>query len=134
MPILMFSMGPALDAGAVVVAGLTGGDAALEARLEAVLEEMADFRPRQPHHYPNLLGGEAAIPFERILVSLARGREAIDLAIGEGLDLLEERDQLMDLGYSRMDDYVREELGLPPGTAREKARLHGYRGAMYAWA
>ena len=119
----MFSMGEALDTSAVVGGGPTNCDAALEARFEAVQEEMADFRPRQPHEHPNLLGGEAAIPFERILVSLARGREAIDLAIGEGLNLLEERDQLMDLGYSRMDDYVREELGLPPGTAREKARL-----------
>ncbi|HET6923356.1 MAG TPA: HNH endonuclease signature motif containing protein [Anaeromyxobacteraceae bacterium] len=102
---------------------LDTGDAALAARFEAVVEEIRTFRPREPHHHPNLLGGEASIPFERILAGLVRGREAIDLAIGEGLCLLEDRDQLMHLGYSKMTDYAREELGLPEGTARDKARL-----------
>jgi len=102
---------------------LDSGDERLSARFEAVKAEIMSFRPREPHEHPDLLGGEAAIPFERILVGVARGREAIDLALGEGLTALEDRDLLMDLGYSRMEDYAREELGLPPGTARDKARL-----------
>ncbi|HET6922908.1 MAG TPA: HNH endonuclease signature motif containing protein, partial [Anaeromyxobacteraceae bacterium] len=73
--------------------------------------------------HPNLLGGEASIPFERILAGVVRGREAIGLALGEGLCALEDRDLLMDLGYSKMTDYAREELGLPATTARDKAKL-----------
>ena len=137
----MFSMGPALHKPDLALGGAeappatngadwagVGGapeanDAALSARLEAVADAIVSFRPRQPHEHPDLLGGEASIPFERILASLARGREAIELGIGEGLCLLEDRDLLMDLGYSRMADYAREELGLPEGTAREKATL-----------
>jgi hypothetical protein len=80
----MFSMDQAQDT----------GDAALSARLEAVEVEIRDFRPREPHHHPNLLGGEAAIPVERILSGLARGREAVELALGEGLCALEDRDLL----------------------------------------
>jgi hypothetical protein len=102
---------------------LDSGDAALSARLGAVSAEMATFRPREPHHHPTLLGGEAGIPYERILIGVARGREAIDLAIGEGLCALEDRDALMALGYSRMTDYAREVLGLPSTTARDKVRL-----------
>jgi hypothetical protein len=99
------------------------GDAALSARFEAVLAEVVNFRPREPHHYPYLFGGEASIPFERIFAGVARSREAIGLAVGEGLCALEDRDLLMDLGYSKMTDYAREELGLPATTARDKARL-----------
>ncbi len=98
-------------------------DRTLSATLEAVWAEIRDFRPREPHHHENLLGGEASIPFERIFATLARGREALDLAIGEGLCAVEDRDQLMDLGYSKMTDYAREELGLAPSTARDKAKL-----------
>ena len=114
-------MGETLDT-ATTAAG-RGGDAALDARFDALKASILHFRPREPHEHPDLYGGELSIPFERILAGLARGREAIDLAIGEGLCLLEDRDQLMDLGYSRMTDYAREELGLPPSTAREKSRL-----------
>ncbi len=98
-------------------------DAQLAARFESIVGEISGFRPREAHHFPNLLGGEASIPFERIFAGLARGREAIDLAIGEGLCALQDRDLLMDLGFSRMEDYARERLGLAPGTARDKAKL-----------
>ncbi len=109
----MFSMGEALDS----------NDTALATRYDSVLQQICNFRPREPHHYPNLFGGEASIPFERIFVGVARGREAIDLAIGEGLRALEDRDGLMDLGYSKMTDYARQELGLPSTTARDKVKL-----------
>ena len=99
------------------------GDAALATRFESVAAEIGSFRPREPHHHPNLFGGEASIPYERIFAAVARGREAIDLAIGEGLCVLEERDALMALGYSKMTDYAREELGLAATTARDKVKL-----------
>lgn len=102
---------------------LESGDAALATRFASVAAEIWSFRPREPNHHPNLFGGEASIPYERVLVGLARGREAIDLAIGDGLRALEDRDALMALGYSKMTDYAREELGLPSTTARDKVRL-----------
>jgi hypothetical protein len=98
-------------------------DAPLAARFESVAAEIASFRPREPHQHPDLLGGEALIPFERILAGVARGREAVDLAIGEGLRALEDRDGLMDLGFSKMTDYAREKLGLAATTARDKVKL-----------
>jgi hypothetical protein len=98
------------------------GDA-LPGRFESLRAEIAGFRPREPHHRPDLLGGEGEIPYEHLLAGAARGREAIDLAIGEGLRALEDRDAFMALGYSRMVDYAREELGLPDATARSRVRL-----------
>ncbi len=97
--------------------------APLEARFESVLRDIDDFRPREPHQHPNLFGGEASIPFERIFAAVARGREALDLAIGEGLCALQDRDGFLSLGYSKLTDYAREALGLPATTAREKAKL-----------
>jgi len=88
-----------------------------------VAAEIAGFRPREPHHRPDLLGGEALIPLERIFAGVARGRQAIDLAIGEGLRALEDGEALMDLGFSKMTDYAREKLGLSATTAREKVKL-----------
>ncbi len=102
---------------------LHNAEAALAAQFKSVAAEIWSFRPREPHHHPNLFGGEASIPFERILLGVARGREAIDIAIGEGLCALQDRDALMDLGFSKMTDYAREKLGLPSTTARDKARL-----------
>ncbi len=53
----------------------------------------------------------------RELVRLARGRGAIDLAIGETLRQLEVGERLASLGYSRVVDYAREVLGLPARTS-----------------
>ncbi len=103
--------------------GLGIDDAPLAARYLSVADSIWNFRPRAPHHHPSLFGGEASIPYERILARVARGREAIDLSIGEGLRWLEDHDALMGLGYSKMTDYAREVLGLAPTTARNKVKL-----------
>ncbi|HEY7724561.1 MAG TPA: HNH endonuclease signature motif containing protein [Anaeromyxobacteraceae bacterium] len=97
--------------------------ASFPARLASLLQEIDHFRPRQPHEHPDLFGGEASIPIDRLLTSLARGREALDLAIGEGLAALADGDGLMPLGYSKLSDYARDCLGLPASTARAMARL-----------
>ena len=40
-------------------------------------------------------------------------------------------DRLMDLGYSKLTDYAREEHGLPPTTARDMVKLaRGLRAAL----
>jgi hypothetical protein len=49
--------------------------------------------------------------------TLARGREAVDLAIGEALLRLDESGGFAALGYSGIADYARDDLGLPPRTA-----------------
>ncbi len=119
--------GPACQTPTIRVFSMGDGsdirEASLATRFEAVTGEIAGFRPRQPHQHPDLLGGEGAIPLERIFAGVARGREAIDLAIGEGLRALEDGDRLMDLGFSKMTDYAREILGLPASTARDKVKL-----------
>jgi hypothetical protein len=65
-------------------------------------------------------GADAALTAEdvdRELVRLARGRGALDLAIGETLRQLEVGERLASLGYSRVVDYAREVLGLPARTS-----------------
>ncbi len=47
-------------------------------------------------------------------VRLAKGRGALDLAIGEALERLFKGGRLDDLGWSRQVDFAREGLGLPP--------------------
>ena len=47
---------------------------------------------------------------------VARSRGAIDLALGETLDALFSGDKLLQLSYSRAQDYARERLGMPPRT------------------
>jgi hypothetical protein len=59
----------------------------------------------------------AAQKADRDLVRIARGRGAVDVAIGETLLLLEETDGLIRLGFSRIVDYAREAAGLPARTA-----------------
>ena len=49
-------------------------------------------------------------------VRLTRGRGVIDLAIGESLCELFKGDNLLQLGYSKRVDYVRERMGLPMRT------------------
>ena len=57
------------------------------------------------------------------LVRLARGRGAVDVAIGYVLLALMAGDRLIRLGFSSMVDYARERLGLPARTAWFLTRL-----------
>ncbi len=61
-----------------------------------------------------------ALMLDAALVRMARGRGAIDLALGETLAALFTGDRLVELGYARQVDYARERLGVAPRT-------------MYAW-
>ena len=53
---------------------------------------------------------------DTIALHLARGRAAIDVALGEILLRLGGKDRLDELGYSNRKDYANEELGLPHRT------------------
>ena len=49
-------------------------------------------------------------------LKLARGRPAVDVALGEVFLRLSEGDRLIELGYAKKSDFANEELGLPPRT------------------
>jgi hypothetical protein len=54
---------------------------------------------------------------------LVRGRGAIDLALGETLHRLSLGDRLLQLGYAKQVDYMRERMGVPPRTVYLWLRL-----------
>jgi hypothetical protein len=54
---------------------------------------------------------------------VARGRGALDVAIGGALARLSEGDRVLQLGYSGIGDYARERLGMAGRTAQAMARL-----------
>lgn len=66
---------------------------------------------------------EAAKLVDALLARVARGRGALDVAIGEGLHALGAGDRALRLGYAGVGDYARERLGIPASTAVKMARL-----------
>lgn len=60
---------------------------------------------------------------DTFLVTVAKSRGAIDVAIGERLDALSIGDRAMDLGHCSVGDYAREKLGIAASTAEKMARL-----------
>ncbi len=74
-------------------------------------------------HRRGLLRDQAALLVDGLLAPVARGRGALDLAIGEGLGALSVGDRTLRLGYCSIGDYAREKLGLPSRTAQSMAQL-----------
>lgn len=75
-------------------------------------------------------GGAAGLPrsemgplLDGLLVRVARGRGAVDVAVGERLGQLQEGERMLRLGYAKLADYGREVLGLAGRTAQAMARL-----------
>lgn len=66
---------------------------------------------------------QAALLVDRLLAPVARGRGALDLAIGEGLATLSVGDRTLRLGYCSIGDYAREKLGIAARTAQAMAQL-----------
>src|SRR5436305_12746053 len=60
---------------------------------------------------------------DSVLASVSRGRGALDIAIGEHLDVLGSGDRVLRLGYVSVGDYAREMLGIPASTAQKMARF-----------
>ncbi len=86
-------------------------------------EEALALAPPWAHERRNLLRDEAALLLDRLLVRVAHGEGALDVAIGAGLDALDAGDRALRLGYSSIRDYARERLGIAPRTAQAMARL-----------
>src|SRR5436309_3378014 len=66
---------------------------------------------------------ELARIVDALLVRVARGRGALDVAVGEALDTLARGERSLKLSYSGMGDYAREELGIAASTAQKMARF-----------
>jgi len=62
----------------------------------------------------------AARAIDALLVRVAKGRGAVDVAIGEGLEAMAPRK--MQLGFATIGDYAREKLGIAASTAQKMAR------------
>ena len=99
------------------------GPPALPAPPSWLTEEALALEPPWAHERRNVLRDEAALLLDRLLVRVARGQGALDVAIGAGLDALDAGDRALRLGYSSIRDYARERLGIAPRTAQAMARL-----------
>ena len=74
-------------------------------------------------HRRGLLRGEAAELVDGLLARVARGRGALDVAIGEGLEALSVGDRSLRRGYCCVGDFAREKLGIAARTAQAMAQL-----------
>ncbi|MFL5290999.1 MAG: HNH endonuclease [Myxococcales bacterium] len=66
---------------------------------------------------------ELARVVDALLVRVARGRGALDVAVGEALDLLGAGARVSILGHSGIGDYARERLGIAASTAQKMVRF-----------
>lgn len=67
--------------------------------------------------------GETSLLVDGLLLRVARGRGAVDLAVGDRLDQLSQGERLLRLGYAKLSDYGREVLGVAGRTTQAMARL-----------
>ena len=66
---------------------------------------------------------EGARAIDALLVRVARGQGAIDVAIGDALAALADGDRVVRLGFSSIGDYARERHGIAARTAQRRVRL-----------
>ena len=95
----------------------------LDARLELVERLATPLPSRLPRVRDPELGRWMAQQLDALLRNVNAGCGALDVAIGEGLHALEVGRRAMDLKYSNIGDYAREELGINASTATKMARL-----------
>jgi hypothetical protein len=95
----------------------------LDARLEAVENAAAVLGSRLPRVRDPAVAHWLANIMDALLRNVSIGYGALDVAIGEGLDALTVGRRAMDLKYSNIGDYAREELGINASTAVKMARL-----------
>src|SRR5689334_3030310 len=91
--------------------------------LDAIASAAWVLEPPMPHERKWVLRGEAGILIDKLLTACARGRGALDVAIGDGLAAMAVGDRVVQLGFSGIGDYAREELDIAPRTAQKLAQL-----------
>jgi hypothetical protein len=95
----------------------------LDARLEAVANAAASLPSRLPRVRDPALGRWMARQMHALFRNITTGYDAFEVAIGEGLEALNVGRRAMDLSYSNIGDYAREELEINASTAVKMARL-----------
>src|SRR5438445_8483843 len=95
----------------------------IDTRFEGVAKAAAPVGSRLPRGRDPVLGGWIAKQMHALLRNITAGHCALDVVIGEGLDALNVGRRAMDLSYSNIGDYAREELGINASTATKMARL-----------
>lgn len=91
--------------------------------LDAIAETAWTLEPPQPWEMSSIRRDDAASLLDGLLGRVARGRGALDVAVGEGLAALAAGDRALRLGYSSVGDYAVERLGIQKSTAEKMARL-----------
>src|SRR4051812_38641255 len=94
----------------------------LEAHLAALANAAAILEWPLPRERDEANCHELARLVDALLVRVARGRGALDIAIGEALDILGTGARVCCLGHSGIGDYARERLGIAASTAQKMAR------------
>src|SRR3954471_20465177 len=99
------------------------GATGLGERLEKLAAAATLLQWPLPRERDEVVCHEAVRMIDALLVRVARGRGALDVAIGEGLAALSVGDRVLRLGYAGIGDYARERLGIAASTAEKMARF-----------
>jgi len=91
------------------------------ARLDALGSAAAILEYPLPRETDEATCQQGARVVDALLVRVARGHGALDVAIGEGLEALAPRK--MHLGFATIGDYAREKLGIAASTAQKMVRF-----------
>jgi len=91
--------------------------------LDAIAAAAWALEPPAPHERKWVLRSEAGLLLDKLLARCARGRGALDVAIGDGLAAMAVGDRVVQLGFSGIGDYAIEELGIARRTAQKLAQL-----------
>jgi len=94
-----------------------------DAYLEALAKAAAILDWPLPRERDEAVCHELARAIDSLLVRVARGRGALDIAVGEALDVLGTGFRVLDLGHSCVGDYSRERLGIAASTAQKMVRF-----------
>jgi len=99
------------------------GATALPAPPEALVRDSWVPEPPPPHERAHVERNDAGLLVDGLLARVARGRGALDVAVGEVLASLSSGDRVLRLGYSCIGDYARERLDLGETAARNMVNL-----------
>src|SRR3954467_2830760 len=91
--------------------------------LDAIASAAWVLEPPMPHERKWVLRSEAGILIDKLLARCARGRGALDVAIGDGLAAMAVGDRVIRPRFSGIGDYARAELDIAPRTAQPAAQL-----------
>jgi hypothetical protein len=95
----------------------------LDARLAALANAAAILEWPLPRERDESTCCDLARVIEALLVRVARGRGALDVALGEALDVRATGNRVVRLGYSGIGDHAREKLGIAASTAQKMLRF-----------